>query len=76
MINTSEEKVEETLGFIQEKEQKEMERIILQTQKLALDAGEKERKVENLIEREEEAKEEYKINLVSKKFDKIKEGKV
>jgi len=76
MMNTGEDKVEDRLGFIREKEQKDMEKIILQTEKLALDAVEKERKIENIIEREEEEKEEFQINQVKKKYEKIKQGKV
>jgi len=76
MMNTGEDKVEDKIGFIREKEQKDMEKIILQTEKLALDAVEKERKIENIIEREEEEKEEFQINQVKKKYEKIRQGKV
>ncbi len=76
MINTSEDKVEETIGFLQEKEQKDMERIILRTQKLSTDAMEKERKIENMIEKEEDDKEDFKVNVMKLKYDKVKNGKV
>ena len=76
MTQTTADTVRDKLNFIREKERNEMEKIIIQTQKLALDAIEKERKVENMIELEEEEKENSRIEEVKKKFEKVENGKV
>jgi hypothetical protein len=58
--------------FYQEKEKTEMEKIISRTQQIALQALEKEIKVENLIEKEEELKHKKQQEEFLEKLEKVR----
>jgi hypothetical protein len=75
MNEMSLDKVQTSLDFYGEKEKDQMEHVILKTQQLALQAIEKELKVENLIEKEEELKQKKLEEQVNNEFEKIKKQK-
>lgn len=75
MTQLSASQVQNALDFYQDKEKEHMEKIILKTQQLALQAIEKELKVENLIEKEEEEKQK-KLQLdINSAYDKLEKQK-
>jgi len=61
-----------SFDFYQEKEKDEMEKIIQKTQQIALKALEKELKVENLIEKEEELKHKKLETEIFQRLEKVK----
>ena len=66
------EKVQNGLDFYRENEKSEMDKIIQKTQQIALQAIEKEIKVENLIEKEEESKQKELQEEMLKKFEQVR----
>jgi hypothetical protein len=74
-MDMSPEKVQNALDFYQEKEKEQMEKIISRTQQMALQAMEKELKVENMIEKEEEERQKQQEETFKKDYEKIKAQK-
>jgi hypothetical protein len=75
MLELSVDKIQNTLDFFQEKEKDQMDKVIVKTQQLALQAIEKELKVENIIEKEEELKQKKLDEEAAKELEKIKKQK-